>query len=353
MNNNELAFKKDLSNFQKTIWISFGLLVIILWGLIGFLSYWDSIQIDALKKLNTENNNVKNQIIETKEKMNKLLQGNTLQEFKTTETALINYFTNRVWTLPKALILEFLEEITPPDVKYSGSIKIDDWEETTMDFYSTNVKGLGEYYYKLLYYEKLGLIKINNFKEINLIHPEKELLQKYNFPLQTEYLFSTQVGFNFVPEKIKQYYYEVINNGEWPSFYKTAINQKTQATVEWEDGEKEQLEQTNWTWTDWILTSYPIEPSDIPENITVKDVIPIHEKWRKEIEEREKAEREAKKNIVSKIQKDIEWENSEENKDNTDNIDNIENTKNTENKDNTENTEKGTETEKQKTEKKE
>lgn len=322
MNNNEAAFKKDLSNFQKTIWISLWLLVVILWGLIGFLSYWNSIQVDALKKLNNENNNIRNQIIETKEKMNNLLQGNTLQEFKNTETALINYFTNRVGTLPKALILEFLEEITPPDVKYSGSIKVDDGQDTTMDFYSTDVKGLGEYYYKLLYYQKLGLIKINTFNEINLINPEKELLLKYNFPLQTEYLFSTQVAFSFIPEKIKQYYYEVINNGEWPSFYKTAIAEKSKATVEGEDGETEELEQTNETWTDWILASHPIEPTDIPENITVKDVLPIHEKWRKEIEEKEKAEREAKKNIISKIQKDIEGEDAvdeeEETKEETD-----------------------------------
>lgn len=328
-NQNTEMLQKDLKKFHTTIiTLTLGL-VIILGTIIGWLNYWNSLQTSALKKLTADNNRIRAEIVETKEKMQRLLQWNTLQEFKNTETALINYFTTRVGSLHKSLLLEFLEEITPPQIKYSGTITVENEQDVTFDFYSLDVKGLGEYYYKLLYYQKLWLIQINSFSSIELKPWEMELLQKYGFPLQTKHYFSTKVTISFVPERIREYYYEVINEWKWPKFYNQSIMEKAKVK-QTEDMEGEEVENTeSGSWKDWILVPYPIEPLDIPDNITIKDVLPVHTKWREAIEKKEKEEREAKKNIIGQINKDISEDGAEESEeeqtDNGINTSNLEN----------------------------
>lgn len=272
------SFKDEISWFYKVIWIVVAFLVIILWGWIFAMSYYKWILDEQNQEIKNKNNVLTTNITEHQERIENFLQWKWLEDFKKTEEALTNYFITRLTEIPKALIVEFLEEITPPEIKYNWSISITKWLNLNMNFFAIDIEQIWEYYYKLRYYEELWLIKIETFNTVKLQKPEQEQLKKYWLPLNVKYIYATNISFIINTEKLKEYYFIML----WEPKYYSEIK-------------------------DYILVKNPIEPLSIPDNIWINDVGEIHKTLRERIEK----ELEAMKNNIEEVDAS-EYEETEE-----------------------------------------
>jgi len=237
--------QQELKNIKQNIlFLLIGLFWF--WWILFWINYYlNKYYVDLYKQKKQEIKNINRKIDKYKNKINSLLQWQELNKIKNMENLFDIYFKNRFLTLPKVLVLEFLEEILPPNVKIWNTLSIGKDFSINLNLYAKDTKQLNDLYAKLQYYQKLWLFDVKWFNTIEL----KKWNKKYNLILgqNVKYLYKTNISLSLNYKNLLKYYSVLFNN--------------------------EKISK--------ILNQNNIDPLKIPNNITVNDIIKLHKLYNK------------------------------------------------------------------------
>lgn len=242
--------KKEINFLKILIWILW-VILLIFWGTtFMFNQYINNIYKSQFQIEKKNASKLQLKINKKVSQISKLLEWKDLDKIKWMQSLYNLYFKTRYQTLPKDLVLEMLEEILPDNAKIWNSIKI--WKDASVNLvlYTTNIKWLDILYNKFKYYSDiLKLLSIKWFKTITLNKNNSDIrmIVKSN----SKYVYKTTIQIQLNNQNIINYY---------ALLYHPTKNYQIMKKLYWE----------------WI-----IEPTKIPDNVTINDSIKLHNLYEK------------------------------------------------------------------------